>query len=695
MVRLSDQLCDQWQMAWDSGAPIPIESLVQTNEVTDPEETVARLILLELDARRARGERPTVGEFRERFPQFGSIVDSVFSATAAMDVTVSLTGDLFSQDSFEDTVTALGQECSADRDRVCSSAAVSAAIRQKIGRYTVLSGLGRGGQAEVYRGVHPTLPIEVAIKLAHESLPESQRLALQQEAHILCDLDHPQIARIRDFDFDDGHPFLVLDFIRGRSLSQLVSSQSMSAVLAAELVAKVARGIDYAHSRGVLHRDLKPDNVVIDEHSQPKIIDFGMSRMRSGIAGAAREADEISGTLAYMAPEQAAGISSKTDHRVDIFALGAILYRLLVGKAPYPSLPVSKLLESVRRGDWDAGALEQAQVPEELKAICRQAMNHDSSTRYATAADMATELETYVATAGLKRGAGDAANKKSLPASMEKKLPLQLSASGLGCAVSLTVGLVVLVILPGYMMERVAERTHIIASTDFSVDGGKSTSLPEPLIPTAPLAPSLAPTGDTSSASHPELIGRFQIVHIGNSDNRAEFSGSLLQFRSPQENDDIQVQADFNSPLYCFLVALNPDGGKQLLYPSDAAVAQSAPITSLRYPADEASAFGLTDGIGQQAFVLFTSKDPLPAYDAWDSELVHAYWPDPEASGNWRYSEGQLQTIDSAYSSDANQTRGIERKTMTPTAFKQLCDRLRSGETTDAQGVLFEVKPRL
>jgi len=189
------------------------------------------------------------------------------------------------------------------------------------------------------------------------------------------------------------------------------------------------------------------------------------------------------------------------------------------------------------------------------------------------------------------------------------------------------------------------------------------------------------------------LIEQFRILHIGNSDGRAEFSGSLLQFRQPRENDDIQVRAEFSKAVYCFLVALNPDGVKQLCYPRDPGVAQAEPINSLRYPASEDSAFGLTDGIGQQAFVLYTSRAPLPAFDVWDSELVTAPWPDPEVTGNWLYREGQLDVI--GVPADVGLiTRGAERKTKTPTAFKQLCDRLRQAGSSDVGGVTFEVKPQ-
>ena len=285
----------------------------------------------------------------------------------------------------------------------------SVAPRQ-IGRYTVLGQLGRGGQADVFRAVHPTLPMEVAIKLRHATLEDKARDALREETHILCDLDHPNIARVRDFDFADARPFMVLDFIRGRSLAQVADAEPFSPQAAASLVAKLAHAIGFANARGVIHRDLKPENVVIGADGEPKIIDFGMSRLRSGIGGETFEANEVSGTLAYMAPEQAVGITSKTDHRVDVFALGAIPYRLLVGEPPYPRSPLFQMLQQVRDGKWDAAKLDAAAIPAELRDICRRTMHVDPAQRFATADALADALSVFTADAATANAA--TANQK-------------------------------------------------------------------------------------------------------------------------------------------------------------------------------------------------------------------------------------------------------------------------------------------
>jgi hypothetical protein len=209
----------------------------------------------------------------------------------------------------------------------------------------------------------------------------------------------------------------------------------------------------------------------------------------------------------------------------------------------------------------------------------------------------------------------------------------------------------------------------------------------------------LAPGGHpplTQTSVSESLIQDFEVIHIGNSADNAVFSGSLLQYGLPLENDDLQLQAVFAEPVYCFLVALNPDGLIQLCYPPDRQVAQSEPIRRLRYPEDDAIAFGLTDGAGPQAFVLYASREPLPAFETWQSALLDAAWPLSNVSGGWTYRAGELQSIASRTGRPAtgSMDRGAMRRVKTPTEFKKLCDRLRESGNTDVRGVLFAVGPR-
>jgi hypothetical protein len=187
-----------------------------------------------------------------------------------------------------------------------------------------------------------------------------------------------------------------------------------------------------------------------------------------------------------------------------------------------------------------------------------------------------------------------------------------------------------------------------------------------------------------------ELIRDFKMIHVipdPSSPDRAEFAVPLFEKGPPRQNQGIQVTANFTQPVFCYLLALNPDGVKQLCYPGADDEVQGEPIPSLRYPIDEDSAFGLTDGVGEQAFVLMTSLDPLPAFQDWESDLVNATWPDPDVTGNWIYQHGDLASIDAPQ-------RGAPLKFKMPTKFKQQCDQLREVGMTDVRGVIFEVQPQ-
>src|SRR5262249_39835795 len=161
------------------------------------------------------------------------------------------------------------------------------------------------------------------------------REPLVAEGRLLAELDHPNLARVYDLDFHQDRAFLVMEYVRGRSLDQYAKQEPLTPPRAAGLVAQGARALALLHRRGVLHLDIKPRNIVMDEAGRPRLIDFGLARLRHAWAAERDEADQIGGTVPYMAPEQARGQSAGLGPRSDVFGLGATLYFLLVGRAPF------------------------------------------------------------------------------------------------------------------------------------------------------------------------------------------------------------------------------------------------------------------------------------------------------------------------------------------------------------------------
>ncbi len=266
-----------------------------------------------------------------------------------------------------------------------------------IGRYRIIAALDSGGQAQVFRVVHPFLEKELVVKWCRRKAAGNPELRdrLLSEGKILAELEHPNLARIVDLDLHEGRPFLVLEYLRGRNLGQAASDEPFTPRRAAVLLAKVAHGLEAAHRKGVNHLDVKPDNIVIDEDGEPRVIDFGLARLRNAWAAPPDEPGMISGTLEYMAPEQARGDAGKIGPRTDIFSLGGVLYFLLTGRHPFEGKDWRECLERVKRCDFDRSALQARGAPRGLARICLRAMEADPADRYPAAGEMASRLEAF------------------------------------------------------------------------------------------------------------------------------------------------------------------------------------------------------------------------------------------------------------------------------------------------------------
>jgi predicted Ser/Thr protein kinase len=284
---------------------------------------------------------------------------------------------------------------SATRPTQVSHSADSPALPGAIGKYYVVGILGGGGQATVYRVLHPELNKELVIKLARFSCAtdaEEQAL-LVREGRVLADLDHPGLARVHDLGFHDGRPFLVMEYVRGVTLEQYAAGRRLTPQQAAALVAQVAQALAVAHRRGVVHQDIKPANILIDEAGRPRLIDFGLARLRGAWTGEA--AQPGGGTAAYMSPEQAREEEGRISPQSDVFALGAVLYFLLTGKPPFVGPGWQQAREQAARCDLDREALRTA--PRRLRTLCLRALAAEPGERHADAAELAADLERSLA----------------------------------------------------------------------------------------------------------------------------------------------------------------------------------------------------------------------------------------------------------------------------------------------------------
>lgn len=289
----------------------------------------------------------------------------------------------------------------------------------EIGRYKVLDVLDRGGQAWVFRVLHPTIRKEMVLKLSRHPLPpgETESGRLVTEARVLAELDHPAIARIYDLDFCreapfDGHAFIVMEWVPGRTLFQYAKDHPVGWREAALLVAQVARAAAEAHRRGITHRDITHRNILIDDAHHPRLIDFGLARMGSVWATTSEPTGTIAGTPDFMAPEQAEARLDEIGPRTDVYALGAVLCWILRtptkagASEPTQTLPAAGAAEAqgtrggAARSSQTVPRLEgvdTARVPESVRKVIGKAMQREPGARYQNADELAAALEKIAA----------------------------------------------------------------------------------------------------------------------------------------------------------------------------------------------------------------------------------------------------------------------------------------------------------
>lgn len=380
-----DAICEEFEQAWEFGLQPRVEEYLGKLTEDRRELLLRYLIPLEIEQRRKQGETIRSHEFAERFPGDVAVVREALASCSGIEESQSkLQTQSYAQASQSDTHSqAPGSDGQPE---------AKPKLPKSIGRYEITGWLGRGAFGNVYRGRDPELGRDVAIKVWRGA---KQHVAgLMQEARTVAQLKkHPHVVSVYDVGkLKNGQCYVVFEFIDGCTLSdRLRSSPNVPLADSLKIASQVVAAIGHAHAADILHRDLKPPNILIDRSGNAHVTDFGLAidhdsqRHRDG---------EISGTPAYMAPEQTRGETGLLDGRADIWAVGVILYEMLAGRRPFDGGDRVELFAEIQQRPPTPLRQLNPSVPAAVEKVCLKCLEKNPHDRHASAADLSAALQS-------------------------------------------------------------------------------------------------------------------------------------------------------------------------------------------------------------------------------------------------------------------------------------------------------------
>ena len=337
------------------------------------ERNAVEVLAEEFLSRCRRGENPTVAEYVERHPEHADQIEELFPAMLLMERLKP-----------HDSTGTLGP-----KPKVPETAL------ERLGDFRIVRELGRGGMGIVYEAVQESLGRRVALKvLPPGSLASPGRLErFRREAMATAGLHHQNIVQVFGVGEQDGTPYYVMQLISGRGIDQILADEEQPPTPreAAGMTLQAARALEHAHAKGIIHRDVKPENIRVDESGTVWLTDFGLAKVLA--AEALTETGDLLGTIRYMAPERFEDFS---DARADIYGLGLTLYELLVGRKAFAERDRATVIEAIREEGPERPRRVDPSIPTDLETIVLTAIALDPSDRYQTAAELAEDLERYL-----------------------------------------------------------------------------------------------------------------------------------------------------------------------------------------------------------------------------------------------------------------------------------------------------------
>ncbi|MFO0890719.1 MAG: protein kinase [Isosphaeraceae bacterium] len=345
------------------------------------DEAVFELIHAEISARYELGERPTLDEWEARFPSLLSRRDVVDSLRSIFGTEMHTLAD--------SPPPGLGVAAPSDR-------AQERRRLPKVANFQLIQEIGRGGMGVVYKARQTGLSRIVALKmiLSGEHAGLKDRARLRNEAEAAARLLHPNVVQIYEIGEHEGLPFLAMEYVAGGTLLGMLRGMPQAFRWSARLTETLARAIHVAHRQNIIHRDLNPTNILMTPDGTPKISDFGLAKFLLEDAGVSQNGAML-GTPPYMAPEQVSGQPLGITARTDIYALGALLYEMLTGTAPFRGFTPMETVCQVMEADVVPPSRLRHGVPVDLETICLKCLEKDPARRYSTAEELADDLRRF------------------------------------------------------------------------------------------------------------------------------------------------------------------------------------------------------------------------------------------------------------------------------------------------------------
>jgi hypothetical protein len=385
-----DQLCERFESRWAAGETPSLPDYVADAPAEGRAALLKELLRRDVQYRCKRGERASPDDYTARLPDHAELIRQVW---VELGFTVDLPGGFVKDTSGDKT-----------QDATPSSLApLPSSPGPAVAGFEILKELGRGGMGIVYQARHVRLNRPVALKVVHSGSQATadNRARFQAEAEAVALLEHPHIVKVFDYGVCDlgigcPCPYMALEFVDGGTLKHKLQAGPLGGRQAARLVALLAQAVDFAHQRGILHRDLKPANVLLTADGTPKLTDFGLVK-RLDVDCGVTQTGQIVGSPSYMAPEQAAGETRRLTTQVDVYGLGAILYELLTGRAPFAGATLLATLQQVQHEPPAPPRQLNPQLDRDLETICLKCLAKAPADRYGSARALAEDLQHWLA----------------------------------------------------------------------------------------------------------------------------------------------------------------------------------------------------------------------------------------------------------------------------------------------------------